>query len=122
MTRHFATDARLLEDVHRLQEQRVGNAEIASKLFDFRRSRKAVKDWIEIVQRVADLVNRPLFTLPQCSVRQECILLKEEADLVTRFQEIVIASAVLFVCGEDRNDAPRIKVTNKFFRASAQTI
>src|SRR5207249_3395289 len=95
---------------------------IGNHLFNCWRARKLIKHWIEIVQRMADLVNRPLFTLPQCSVRQECILFKEETDLVTRFQEIVIAGAVLFVCGEDRDDAPRMKVTNKFFCSRAQTI
>ena len=64
MTGDFAADARLLEDVHRLQEQRLGDAEIGYQLFDCRRARELIKHRIKVVQRVADLINRLLLGPP----------------------------------------------------------
>src|SRR5207245_8765081 len=63
MAGHFAANARLLEDVHRLQQQRFGDVEISYELFDLSGAREPVKSWVEIVQRVADLINRALLLL-----------------------------------------------------------
>ncbi len=83
MTGNFAANARLLENVHRLQQQRVSDAEISYELFDFGCARKVVERWIQIVERVADLVDRLLLTLPQRAIRKEGVLFEEETNLVS---------------------------------------
>src|ERR1051325_4316717 len=65
MTSNFATDARLLEDVHRLQQQRTFDSQIGNDFPYFRSARKLIEDRIEIVKRVADLIDRLLLALPQ---------------------------------------------------------
>ena len=58
---HLAADAGLLEDVHRLEQRRVGEAEVVDDLGERRRcGEKRVEHRVEVVLRVADLVDRPL--------------------------------------------------------------
>ena len=84
----LAADPRLLEDVHRLQQQRLlrarSRAATAAKL---RLAREGREHGIEIVQRVADLVDRQLLRLPQAALLVERIGLEEEADLVAGIEK-----------------------------------
>ena len=55
-----------------------------------------VKDRIEIVQRVADFIDRKLLALAQFAIRPERFLLKKETDPVARREKVIIARARLF--------------------------
>ena len=57
MTGDFAADVRLLEDVHRLQQERLVNSQIRDEFFDFVPPREFREHWIEIVQRMTNLVD-----------------------------------------------------------------
>ena len=82
MTGDFTSNVRLFEDVHGLQQQWFDDPKIRNEPLDGRRSRKPVKDRIEVVERVSDLINRSLLALPQRSVRKKSILFKEKTNLV----------------------------------------
>ena len=57
MTRYFAADVWLLKDVHRLQQQRLVDAELGDQLADFGGAGELAEDWIEVVQCVTDFVD-----------------------------------------------------------------
>ena len=58
-------------------EQRVIDAQIIDQRIDFRAPRKFVKDRIQIVKSVTNLIYRALFRLSQTAVCVESILFKE---------------------------------------------
>ena len=53
---NFAADVWLLEDIHRLQQQRLLDAKVLSQLLDFVAAGKLIKDRIQIMERVPDLI------------------------------------------------------------------
>jgi hypothetical protein len=67
---NFAADERRLQDVHRLQEARVDDAECGYEAGERRRARETIEDGIEVVHPVADLVHD-----------RRVLFLYEEADL-----------------------------------------
>src|SRR6185503_16650124 len=103
MAIYLAADMRLFEDVHRLNQQRLIDTQLANQALDLRRPRKLTEGGIEIVESVANLVNGLLLALSQPSIVEKSILFKKEPNLVSRFQEVFVAGARLFVGRKDRN-------------------
>ena len=99
----LAADMRLLEEVHRLQQQRLAEAQRPRQLGQARLARDAVEDGIEIVQRMADLVQRQRHRLVGR------LLLEEEADGAAQFLEIAVAGMALVARREDRARRPGSK-------------
>src|SRR6185437_10056700 len=71
MAGHFAADARLLEYVHRLQQQRTFDSQIGNDFPYLWSARKLIEGRIEIMKRVANLIDRFLLALLQSAVRTE---------------------------------------------------
>src|SRR6266480_3239279 len=103
MASHLATDVRLFEDVHRLQEQRSHNVEVRYQLPDFSGARKLVEYRIKIVKGVSDLVDRLLFSLAQTAVIEKRILLEEKTNLFARVEEVIIRETRLLTGRKDRH-------------------
>src|SRR5687767_7547611 len=97
MASDFTANVRLFEDIHRLKEQRVFNPQVLNQLSNFRGAGESIKNRVEIVQRMPDLVNRTLLTLPQRAIGQKRIFLKEEPDLVPGGEEVFVGLTRLFV-------------------------
>src|SRR5215204_3459978 len=87
-------DMRLLEEIHGLQQQRPGEAERTREVGKVRSTRDAIEDGIEIVQRMADLVQGQRYRLVGR------LLLEEEADCPARLLEITIQGMALVACGK----------------------
>ncbi len=98
---HFAADVRLLEDVHRLVQQRLLDAELDGELVQLRVVRERLEDRIEIVHRVPDLVDRELLRLPQHAALVERLLFEEAADRLARAQEVLLGLRLRFVLGRE---------------------
>src|ERR1041385_4617792 len=71
MTRHFAADVWLFEEVHRLEQVLVGVPERGGQPSDFWPAGETIEDRIEIVQRVSDLVNAFFFPVFDRAARIE---------------------------------------------------
>jgi len=56
MARHLTADVRLLEDVHRLQQERIDHAEIRCHVGKCRSSAECIELGIEVVHRMTELV------------------------------------------------------------------
>jgi hypothetical protein len=65
MADHLAADSRLLEDVHRLQQQRFCQADRVCDRGQSGIAREPGEHWVEIVKCVTDLVERQLERLPK---------------------------------------------------------
>ncbi len=99
----LAADARLLEDVHGLQEQRLGHADVFRDGRELRSAAECVEDGIEVVHRVAELVEREMRLAAQAAFAVESILLEEAADRLAARQEVTLGRvARAAVRGEDR--------------------
>ena len=105
---HLAADAGLLEDVHRLQQQRPADADAVDQPGQRRRAREGGEDRVEIVQRMADLVDRQRLGLAHPARIVEGLLLEEEADLVAGAGEVVIRRMAMAGGREDRRDAGEV--------------
>jgi hypothetical protein len=90
MADYLAADPRLLEDVHGLQQQGRRDAELADQRGEVRRAREALEGQIEVVEGMADLVDRGGLALPEPALAVERLLLEEEPDLVARLQEVAV--------------------------------
>ncbi|EAU69750.1 conserved hypothetical protein [Stigmatella aurantiaca DW4/3-1] len=97
----FAADVGLLEDVHGLQEERAGQSQLRGQRRQLGRAREPVEHRLQVVQRMADLVDGQRLRLSEGTVWPEGVLFEEEADLVSRGQEVGIRRAGLLVGGED---------------------
>ena len=64
---------------------------------------EVVEERVEVVERVADLVDRQLLGLLQRAVRGERVLLEEEPNLVAGVEEVVVGRAGLLVRREHRD-------------------
>ena len=72
------------------------------------------------MQRVADLVDRALFTLPEPSLVVERLLLEEEADPVARTEEIAVLGVAVAGGREDGPDLARVERRDQFRHPGAQ--
>ncbi len=109
----LAADFRLLEDVHGLEQQRQGDAEVAHQLGQSRPARERFEDRIDVVERMADLVDRALLAVPQPARLVERLPLEEEANLVARFEEIAILCMILPRSRENRRHLARLERLNQ---------
>lgn len=117
----LAADQRLLEDVHRLQEQRPLDPEARDQLGQPRIAREPREHRVEIVERVADLVDRSLDRLAQRAVRGERVLLEEAPDRVSRAEEVVVGRAGLLV-GREHRDGLGAKRVHQLIGARDQRV
>ncbi|MEI2756014.1 MAG: hypothetical protein V9F46_06100 [Chitinophagaceae bacterium] len=97
----LAADTGLLEDVHRLPDQGLGQPSVPRHLRQRFPARELVEHRVEVMHRVADLVDRQRLVLPQFPVRVEGLFLEEAAHLVGRAHEVGVDLALLLVGGED---------------------
>ena len=56
MTGDFTADMRLLEDIHRLQQQRLAHADVVCNCSQFGCATKRAEHWIKVVHGMAELV------------------------------------------------------------------
>src|SRR5687767_12468154 len=122
MTRYFAADVRLFEDVHRLQQQRLVKTEHGGEFPYIRIAREATKHGIEIVKSVSDLVDRLFLGILERAIGIEGVLFEEETNLVAGSEEVIIRQTILFVRRENRNNFRRIKRINQLLSTRAQNI
>ena len=101
VTADLAADAGLLEDVHALQHERVGQPEIGRHRGQLGRVREALEDRIEIVHGVPDLVDAELLRLAQGAGVVERLLLEEAPRGGAARQELAVAHPFLLLGGED---------------------
>ena len=97
-----------LADVHRLEEPRVVEPDVGGHLGQGRLPREGGEGRVEVVQRVADLVDRLLDGLAELAVGPERLLLEEVPDLPAAAEEVVVADALLLVRREDAADLCQI--------------
>ena len=122
VTADLAADPRLLEDVHRLQQQGLGDAELGHQRGQRRLAREALEDRVEIVQRVADLVDRARLALPQPALSVERLLLEEEADPVAGLEEVAVLGVAVLARREDGRDLGRLEGLQQLGHARAQRV
>src|SRR5437588_11870942 len=120
MAGNLAPDVWLLEDVHRLQKQRIFYPEVYNQPGHLRRSGKMIESRVKVMQRVANLINRALLALLQSAIEQKRILFKKEPNLVARFQEVIVAGSRLFSRRENGNCFPGIERLYQFSCTHAQ--
>ena len=77
MATHLATDARLLEDVHRLQGQGIGQPDVGGDLGDIGVVGEGLELVVEVVLGVTDLVDAQLLGLRQLAIGSERLLFEE---------------------------------------------
>src|SRR5215813_11724059 len=118
----LAADIRLFEDVHRLQEQRLGVTQIAADRRQRGLPRKGVEDRVEIVQRVPDFIDRALLGVSQADVGSESLFFKKEADLVAGVEEVIVAHAGLLASRKDRGADSRVEIADELFGAAPQSL
>src|SRR5215510_13922234 len=118
----LAADVRLFEDVHRLQEQRIGVAQIAADRRQPRLPRKGVEDGVEVVQRMPDFIDRALLGVSQAAVGIESLFFKKVADLVAGVEEVIVAHAGLLASRKDRDAASRVKIADELFGPALQSL
>jgi hypothetical protein len=95
-------------------------AQVARHRRQFRIARKRFEHRIEVVHRVADLVDRQRLGLLQLAVRAEGFLLEEAAHRVVRAEEPGVAGAFLVARGEDGARFGRVEGVDDGFGACAQ--
>jgi hypothetical protein len=122
MAADFAADARLLEDVHRLQQQRLGDAQPRHQPGKRRLAREVLEDRVEVVQRMADLVDPARLALLQTAVCLERLLLEEKADLVAGFEKVAILRMALPAGREDGGDLGGLEGLQHLRHAGAQRV
>jgi hypothetical protein len=83
--------------------------------------REALEDRIEIVQRVADLVDRERLGLAQLAAFVEGFLFEEAADGAAGPEEIVVVLGRLVAGREDRAGLARIEGLDEFLGACPQS-
>jgi hypothetical protein len=94
-----------------LQQQGLHQTDLVGERGKPRLTREAIEDRVEIVKRVADLV--------QLAGR---LLLEEEADVAARLEEIPVACMALVAGREDRACRPGIEARRQFSRACLQGV
>ena len=119
---HRAADPWLLEDQHRLQEHRLRQARRRHQRRDRRRAGEGREHRIQVVQRVADLVDRLRLGLAQAALLVEGLRLEEEVDALGGVQEVVVGSPGLLVGGEDGPVGVGVEVLHQLRGPCAQRV
>ena len=103
VARDFSTDARLFEDIHRLQEQWLDHADVACNGSQLWCATERVKYRIKVVHRVTELVQTEMGIIAQMAGGVKGVFLKETANCFTARQEVVVTRMQwLAVSGKDR--------------------
>jgi len=118
----LAPDLGVLEDDHALQEQRVGHADSSSSVGERRRTTEGVERRVEIVHGVPGLVQALMLVDQKIAVIGQHAVLEEEAGLVSRSQEVVIAPVALVSSGEHGADAVGIELVDELTNSGAKTV
>ncbi len=121
VTADLAADARLLEDVHRLQGQRIDQTDVCGDLGDVRVVGEPLELVVEVVLRVADLVDAQLLRLRQLAIGAECLLLEEAPGARSAREELTVGDALLLVRGEDGSFLGWLPPVDDLERTPAQT-
>eukprot|EP01085_Mycamoeba_gemmipara_P004085 Mycagemm_TRINITY_DN10295_c2_g1::TRINITY_DN10295_c2_g1_i1::g.4085::m.4085 type:complete len:163 gc:universal TRINITY_DN10295_c2_g1_i1:590-102(-) len=100
---YLATDAWLLKDIHRLQNDWVSELNVHSQLAHLVLMSKLAEQRIEIGKSVAYLINAPLLWLLQLALLIKGILLEKVGNLIPTRQEVLVGGGSLFKRGEDGN-------------------
>jgi hypothetical protein len=119
---HFPADARLLEDVHRLQQQRRLQADVARDRGKGCRAAECIEHRVEVVHRVAELVEAQVRICAQPAGGVKGVLFEEAADRLAAAQEVLVARVQGAAVGcEDRGLLRRWHVqARQFHRTLAQ--
>jgi len=78
VTGDLAADERILEDVHRLYQERLLDPEIGDHSGERRIPGEPRERRVEVVEGVADLVDRRRLGLPQLTAREKRLLSKKK--------------------------------------------
>ena len=97
---HFAANTRLLENVHRLPDLRLSQAQAARHRIEGSTVREIDKHRIQIMQSVADFVDGQHFGLLEAAVGCKGLFLKKAAHFVGGVQKIPVNAANLLIGGE----------------------
>jgi len=116
---HFAADLRLLEDIHGLPQLGRFETDLAQGLGKHRQPAKPGEFRHEVMQGMADLVDRVLLRPVQCPVFRQCIFLEETMHRFCRVDEVLIAIFVPVFGTENTVMFTWIKIGNDIVRGSA---
>mmetsp|Transcript_18066 Transcript_18066/g.43126 ORF Transcript_18066/g.43126 Transcript_18066/m.43126 type:complete len:275 (+) Transcript_18066:542-1366(+) len=117
---HLAADARLLEDEHALPDLRPAQAHAGRHLAQRLALGEGAEDWVEVVHRVADLVDRQFLGHAQPALLIEGLLLEKATHLVAAVEEVVVDMALLFFGREDRALLAGVESVDDLQRAFTQ--
>ena len=117
---HFAADAGLFEDVHRLPQLRLCQPQPGGHRRERRAVREGVKHRVQVMQGMADLVDRQRLGPAQLAGGVKGLLFKEAAHLVARAQKIIVRCAALRLGGENAGPLARLKSLDYLLRASSE--
>ena len=118
----LTADARRLENVHGLDDARFLESEARCNLGKRFRMGEAIEYGIDVMHRMSHLVQGVFLGLPQPAVVFERIDLEEEANLVSRFDEIAIVQLLVVGRREDAPDVRRIEGVDEFAGSFAQCV
>ena len=119
---HLAADAGLLEDVHRLQQLRVGEADAIGHRPQRRAARERVEHRVEVVHPMAELVDGARQRHLQGAIGTERAFFKKHADAVRRRLEVGVFGVALVACREHGTGGVRRMLGDERERASAQAV
>ncbi len=93
---------------------------VADQPGERRSAREPLEDRIEVVERMADLVDRALLALPEPAALVERLGLEEEADLIAGLEKIAVLGVVLPRGREDRGHLAGLERLDQLGRPRAQ--
>src|SRR3546814_18658975 len=100
---HLATDAGRLEDVHRLQQQRIYQADVAGHGSQLGGAAEPPEHRVDVVHGVTELVDGHVDRLTEVAVSVERVCFEEGPDLVARREEPLVGGAGLLLGGGERD-------------------
>ena len=98
---HLTTDAGLLEDQHRLPQHGLLQAQVMGQFGQLGPARELVEHRVQVVQRMADLVDRQGLGLAQPAPRVESLFFEEALNAFGRGQKGRIGAAPGLVLGRE---------------------
>ena len=114
MAVHFATDARLLKDVHALQKLWFLHANLIGQRCKFFVVTELAELRVEVVHGMAQFVQAQMCFCAQLAVLIECILFEEATNFVTAGEKVLIGR--MFGSGVCSEDGGLFRRRNMFFR------
>ena len=120
MPAYFATDLGLLEDVHGLHERRRGVVDGGERISEEGRAAESAEVRLEVVERMADLVDRAGLVAIQRATRVESVLLQETVHALARFDEVSIPVTILMLRAEHAAIRLGVEVADDALRRRAE--